>query len=50
MNATSDMPIGTSMAAVAVLLIHADRKAASMPYASRMRVGRAPMIDHDSTL
>ena len=31
MNAMSDSPIGTSMAAVAVLLIHADKKAARAP-------------------
>ena len=50
MNAMSDSPIGTSMAAVAVLLIQADRNAANAPYASRIRVGRAPMMRHDSTL
>ena len=49
MNATSDIPIGTSMAAVAVLLIQAERNAASTPYATRILPGRAPTIFQDST-
>ena len=50
MNAMRDIPIGTSIAAVAVLLIHAERNAASTPYAIRIRVGRAPITFHDKTL
>ena len=49
MKTTSDTPIGTSIAVVAVSLIQADRNDASAPYASRMRVGRAPTIRSDST-
>ncbi len=49
-KAMSDNPIGTNMAAVAVLLIQAERNAARAPYASRIRVGRAPMMRQDKTL
>ena len=49
MNRINDSPIGTSIAAVAVLLIQAERNAASRPYATRMRFGRPPMMRSDST-